>query len=226
MPRRILSLLREKLDAGSFTLGQIRIHPDFSLHHNDDDPADPSLEVHTDGAVARRLAFYDMEGKYRPLKTAPNLRRGWKLQLTSIEELRLTLDMFYPAALGLWASFLEKRLTPTPWRDTVNRQTGMYRIVGLITDEQSETLISSTCQSETGCLRHLLWSLEPGHPHSLTESDPAKLLEKRPQAEIPLLCAEACNLLVAAGRPVVKAARAAAEEAAKQVEVDQAAAAP
>jgi sirohydrochlorin cobaltochelatase len=216
MAHRIPALLQEKLAAGSFTLGQIRIHPDFSLHHSEDASDDAALEVHTDPAAARRLVLYDAKGAYRPLKTAPSLRRGWKLQLATLEEVHLALDTFYPAALGLWVSFRENQLTPTPWRETVNRQTGMYRIVGLITDDQSEALIATTCQSATGCLRRLLWPLEPGHPHSLTETDPSKLLEKSQEAEVPLLCSEACNLLVAAGRPVVKAARAAAEATAQE----------
>ena len=216
MAYRILSRLQDQLAKGPFLIGQVRVHPGFFLHHHEDDPGSEKLEIFEDVAAARHLAFYDGVGQYRPLKSAPNLRRGWRLNLRTIEEVRSVLDTLYPAALGLWASFQDRALHPVPWRETVNRQTGMYRIVQLITDEQSEELIAATCQNETGCLRRLLWPLEAGRAHSLTEKNPDDLLGTN--HEIPLLCAEACNLLVAAGRPVVKASRAAAE-AAKSGEV-------
>jgi sirohydrochlorin cobaltochelatase len=211
MSGRISQFLSVLLERGGFTIGQVRVGSDLLLHHVKDAPADASLESFTRPEDVRKLVLLDDEGKYRPLKTAPNLRRGWLLRLESVEDLRLALDYFYPAAVGLWCAWQAGEWQPTPWRETVERQTGMYRVVGLITEEQSLELIGSTCR--TGCLRRILWPYAQTAPHPDTV-DPASLLSPEATGEIPLLCAEACNLLVAAGRPIVKAAQKAAAEAA------------
>lgn len=216
MKGRIDRLLRNTLSRGAFRIGQIQVHPDLRLHHVLDAEPTQNLRVSTDPTEARRLALYTDEGIYRPLKSAPNLARGWELRLENLADLRIALDYFYPAALGMWAAYREEQLRPTDWRETVNRQTGMYRVVGLITDEQSLELIGSACQRETGCLRRILWKLESQKPHPLTVENRDFLLDLANGGEIPLLCVEACNLVVAAGRPIVKAAQKAAAELAVQ----------
>ena len=57
---------------------------------------------------AIEIAKHDDAGNYRPLKTAPNLRHGWRLELETLEDLRRALDYFYPGqARGVRC--LEKR---------------------------------------------------------------------------------------------------------------------
>ncbi len=209
-PGDIARLLSESLARGGFVIGQIRVlslgGERVLLHHVKDDPAAvPTCSSDPNDAV--KIALYDDWGAYRPLKTAPNLRRGWKMELSSLSDLRLALDLFYPAALGMWCDFLQDAIRPTPWRETVDRQTGMYRIVGKITDAQTCELLGRTCQRESGCLRHILWPLRPGETHFLQQTDRDSLRRRFAQGEIPLLCVEACNLVVAAGRPVVKEGR-------------------
>ena len=182
--------LEQKLAAGPWTLGQVIISPGITVRHADD-PAPTEIFVRPE--AAREIARYDDAGTYRPLKTAPNLRRGWELRLATVEELHLALDFLYPAALGAWLAFTRHELRPIPLRETLGRQTGMYRVTQLIRDDQAETLIAKTC--DAGCLRHRLWSINaPASPQSPVTSH---------QSPTPL-CAEACNLLVAACRPLAK----------------------
>ena len=77
----------------------------------------------------------------------------------------------------------------------------MYAVVKKITDEQARAVVAKVCNHQSGCLRHILWSISPGHPTPLSRTG-----SEVPGAgnEIPLLCAEACNLLIASGRQVVK----------------------
>lgn len=208
-PGEIHALLTECLGHGGFRIGQIRVTGDTArivLHHIEDNP-DDALDEFLRPEDAIPLALYDGDGGYRPLKTAPNLRRGWRLVLAGVGDLRLALDAFYPAALGMWCDFLKEGIRPTPWSETIGRQSGMYRIVGKITDEQTMELLGRTCEPHAGCLRAILWPLRPGCAHALQQSDRARLLERFAGGEIPLLCVEACNLVVAAGRPVVKEGR-------------------
>lgn len=209
-PGEIIRLLSAALSRGSFVIGQIRVtaqaHGAFLLHHVAEETLG-ATQLSRDPNDAVRLALYDPAGKYRPLKTAPNLAHGWRMELATLDDLRLALDLFYPSALGMWVDFMADGVRPTPWRETVDRQTGMYRIVGKITDEQTCELLGRACQRESGCLRHILWPLRPGQSHPLQQTDRAALLASFAEGEIPLLCVEACNLVVAAGRPVVKEGR-------------------
>jgi hypothetical protein len=57
------------------------------------------LEIFTTYTMPWPLHATMIMAKYWPLKTAPNLRYGWQLQLRSLDETTLAL-IFYPAALG------------------------------------------------------------------------------------------------------------------------------
>jgi hypothetical protein len=104
-----------------------------------------------------RDARYDDAGNFRPLKTAPNLRRGWQLVLRQPTDVRLALEYFYPGRLAALAALKNGKLVTTPFRDTLARQTGMYRVAAKISDEQSDALIGNFCRSDGGCLRTILW---------------------------------------------------------------------
>lgn len=197
----IASLLAE----GAFRLGEIQVSPDFSLLHREDgDRVD--LEVSTDPWKALEIARYDDEGRYRALKTAANLRHGWRLQLADSREVLTALEFFYPAAIGMMVARQAGKLTATPLRVTLERQSGMYAVVRKLTVEQAGEVISQLCCGAVPCLRRKIWSLTSDGP-ALEAASGAT-----PDREIPLLCSEACNLFVAAGRRVVKGGSAPAGE--------------
>ena len=205
--------------------GQIAVTPlpdgGYELRHRDEAVRPVSeLDTRTDPEDAAALALYDDAGAYRPLKTAPNLRRGWRLVLPDAGALRLALDLFYPARLGAWRAFGRGQLATTPLRETLGRQTGMYRITAKITDEQADALVGRFCRSDGGCLRTILWRRDvagtvPSTRLPVEKFDPAHdqaTGEKGGEEFIPLLCQEACNLLVAEARAVVKGERSASTE--------------
>jgi sirohydrochlorin cobaltochelatase len=168
------------LAAGENRVGELIILSNYELRHYRDATLD-GLAPYDTPLAAREIALYDAAGNYRPLKTAPTLRRGWRLTLSGIEELRAALDEFYPAMLAARLAFQQGRLAVTPLRDTLNRQ----------------------CRSEDGCpgcLKTILWPIAAGV--AITSLPPEKFDASR--AGFPLLCAEACNLLVARAREVVK----------------------
>src|SRR5260370_213515 len=115
------------------------------------------LEIFRKGDDGLEIARYDDGGKYRPLKTAPNLRRGWQLELVDLGELRRALDYFYPGRVAVLAASTEARLSTTPLRETLDRQSGMYRIAAKISDAQIDNVVGNFCKSDGGCLRTILW---------------------------------------------------------------------
>ncbi len=105
-----------------FSFGQILVQKGddsaFVLLHRDDASLD-RLQTYREAKDAIEIAKYDDAGNYRPLKTAPNLRCGWRLELATVEELRRALDYFYPGRLAVfvaWKSGTSKRRTcAIPW---------------------------------------------------------------------------------------------------------------
>jgi sirohydrochlorin cobaltochelatase len=182
----IREFLERQTAGGPWTLGQVEIHR-LTLCHEEDSNRE-GLKTYYRPEDARDLAIFDDADAYRPLKTAPNLRHGWRLELTTLDDLRLALDFFYPAAIGTWLAFRRGALTPVSLRETLGRQTGMYRVTQLITDAQAGEVVQKTCVE--GCLRRRLWGV------NATSQDRLESLE--------ILCAEPCNLLVAACRPVAR----------------------
>ncbi len=194
------------LEGGGREIGEVLIARHgggFVLCHRADAGRE-DLRQESTAEAARELANFDDEGKFRPLKTAPNLRRGWKLCLEDHAALRRALDYFYPAMLGVWASHAAGELVPVPLRATLARQTGMYRVTQRLTDEQAQELVGATCRSDGGCLKHILWPIAPGLPIRTLAAE--KLQAPAAGVALPLLCHEACNLLVAQARTVVKKA--------------------
>ena len=180
----------------------------FVVCHREDEPS-ARLEVFRKSGDAIEIARYDDAGNYRPLKTEPNLRRGWRLELVDLGELRRALDHFYPGRLAMLAAWTEARLSTTPLRETLDRQSGMYRIAAKISDEQIDNVVGNFCKSDGGCLRTILWKRDargaiPSTKLPSEKFDPTQDQTGRAEKTIPLLCQEACNLLVAECRKVVK----------------------
>jgi sirohydrochlorin cobaltochelatase len=183
----------------------------FALSHRDDAARDDlSIDHEPDAAI--KLSRFDDAGMYRPLKTAPTLRHGWKLILKNLTELRLALDLFYPGRLAAIFAFEKSELVTTSFRETLARQSGMYRVAAQISETEADDLIGNFCRSDGGCLRTILWRRDqsgtaPSRKLPPEKSDPRHDQTGLGAPVIPLLCQEACNLLVAEARSVVQESR-------------------
>ena len=179
----------------------------YRLYHWADRNSLSQARVYRSSKDAREIAKYDSSGAYRPLKGAPNLPRGWVLELPNINDLKRALDFFYPGAIATWLAFREEKTEPVCLRQTLNRQTGMYRVTRKLTADQAQSLVREACRSDSRCLRTILWGIEPDHPPDFlpaSKSDPTVDQTGQKRAALPFLCLEACNLLVAAARTTVK----------------------
>ena len=63
---------------------------------------------------AEELAKFDDQGNYRPLKTAPNLRHNWRLELADLDAVQRALDLFYPGRLAALTAWEAHRLSHHP----------------------------------------------------------------------------------------------------------------
>jgi hypothetical protein len=220
--------VEQALEAVPFCFGQILVRKtgdDFVLCHRNDEAHD-DLEIFQDPEDAIEIARYDDAGNYRALKTAPNLRHGWRMELRTSDGLKRALDHFYPGRLAIFIAWKTGRLRTTPLRETLDRQSGMYRIAARISDAQIDDLVADFCRSNDGCLRTILWKRDQRYAIASRTLPKEKFdptwdqvqaldgsqssifakatADKAAPATVPLLCQEPCNLLVAACRKVVK----------------------
>ena len=205
------------LEKNPCRIGQILVRKangrGFILCHRDDKQL-RGLREYKDPEEAIEIAKFDDTGKYRPLKTSPNLRHGWQMEVADLAGLRRALDYFYPGRLALFTAWRNELVQTTPLRHTLNRQSGMYRAAAAISDEQIDDLVGQFCRSDTGCLRTILWKRDvtgrtPSTRLPREKFDPTCDQMREPAGAsgetVPLLCQEACNLLVNKARKVVKA---------------------
>lgn len=158
----------------------------YSLCNKADRERD-DLEAYDDPRDARQIAKYDDDGDYRPLKTAPTLQTGWQFtDLTGTEALR-TIDFLYPATVQNWYLERQDALDVSHWRETAERQTGIYDIIDELGPEAVEWLANACCV-DSQCLKRRQWD----------ENEDTPLDVPRGDGEFP--CREPCSLVIAAAR--------------------------
>lgn len=206
-PERLFQSLRAEETS---RIGQLEISRSaggYVVSHRDDVGRNDLKYFEVDAAF--EVAKFDDAGNYRPLKTAPTLRHGWKIVTHDANDVLRTVDAIYPGRLAILHGFESGTLKTTSLRETLHRQSGMYRVAAKISDEQIGQVVGDFCRSDSGCLRTILW--KRGERQTIPSAklppekfDPAADQTGRGENCIPLLCQEACNLLVAACREKVK----------------------
>jgi hypothetical protein len=212
----------------SRTWGQLRITVEsgdgggrvYEIRHVDDAglPLE-SLDRHTDPVAMREISRDDEDGTYRPLATAPTLRTGWVFVDLGPEALLDVVSRCYPATVANWHREREGELDVTHWRETAERQTGIYDLVDELEGEAVSALARACCV-DGQCLKRREWD-EYGvcegrskDGTSMEEASDGTLDAPRGDGEFP--CREPCSLVVAAAREFVTTER----ESTESVSVD------
>jgi len=189
--RELAGLFSEQAESAKIGEVLIKVTADggFELRHMVD-VGIPVLEMKRLDSLPelREMIRVDSQKKFRALRAAPDLKRGWYLS-TGKTGIRTALDYLYPAAIANWKLWRDNRLPLTPWQETAERQTGRFRIVRELDESTLSELVKSVCQ--TGCLKKRLW--QPA-------AQPVDIASNM----IPLLCPEACNYFVEKAREKLK----------------------
>ncbi|MGA0846124.1 MAG: DR2241 family protein [Luteolibacter sp.] len=214
---KISEKLQEAIHQGVHRIGEIEIRQQedstgFILCHWQDTeksqlPDHGDLEIYHGPDSARDLSTYSADGDYRFTKGEISLKNGWLMLLDSIDDLRMALDHFYPAATGLYFAWRAGSLEVEHMRHKLNRQTGMYRYAGTISDAGAQQLIQQVCGPAHRCAKKILWQLDEDTPLDDSEASRYNGIPDgtAPSETIPLLCREACNHFVAECRKAAKA---------------------
>jgi hypothetical protein len=187
---RFLAELKSNLVWGQLWIKRTGSH--FEIRHFADRAAEPQDLRKVAPAELRELAMKDSHGRYRPLKSAPDLLNGWILICEGEEELQTAVEILYPGSIVDWFYENSSGTSPpiTHYRQFVGRQSGMYRITQLLTDEQAAATIKACCDS-TVCLKRRLWSLEGLDADSIDS-----------KSFIP--CLEPCGILLESARKTMR----------------------
>ncbi|MFB6142599.1 MAG: DR2241 family protein [Halorientalis sp.] len=168
----------------------------YEVRHEADRDADAAdLERHDDPLDARDVVTYDDRGRYRPLKTAPTLPAGWVFPDLGPAELARTVEYVYPATITNWHREREGELDVSHWRETIDRQTGIYSVVQTWNRQEGHehvNWVAEACCDDSQCLKRREWEYDE-------ETD---LDVPGGAGEFP--CREPCSLVVAAARTWTK----------------------
>jgi len=182
----------EEAGSGGRVFGQVRVkgagEGGYVLHHAEDEGVS-GLVVHEDPRAAREISKTTEAGEYRPLKSSPNLGRGWELRLSEARELAVAMNLLYPAGIVHWHLHREGRLQITSYRENAARQSGIYKRVQRLSDEGVQDAARACCEDAV-CLKKTLWDVGEETP----------LAMDRGEGEIP--CPEPCSVFVSFARRV------------------------
>jgi len=182
-PNPALSAFVAGLDTESF-FGQVwirRIERGFELRHVADRDCDPATLRLLGQNDIRPLAQFTARGAFRPLKSAPDLQRGWRITPRDANALGAALNLLYPGAVADWFAARAPLPPVTSYREFAGRQTGMYRITARLDDAAAGAVIQTSCQIEF-CLKRRLWTVDglppdtPGAKSSLPCLEPCAIL--------------------------------------------------
>jgi len=178
-----------------------RLEKQFELRHVQDRESDPENLRRVGENEIRALAQFTATGAFRPLKSAPNLRTGWRLMAGDDATLEFALGQIYPGAMADWFAVRFSKAAPTNYREFAHRQTGMYRIAAMLSDEQAGLVVRACCDKKL-CLKQRLWNVD----WLVVDSAEEKSL-------IP--CLEPCASLMESARKAVRQDQPASETAEK-----------
>lgn len=177
---------------GVRVFGQLRVAAvadgGYSIRHVEDEGS-YGLEAHEDPRMAREISKTTAAGEYRPLKSSPNLKRGWELRLANADDLFTAMGYLYPAGVVHWHLHREGRLETTSYRENAARQSGIYKRVQRLSDGGVQDAARACCDDAV-CLKRILWDVDGDTPLRM---DPGG-------GEIP--CPEPCSVFVAFARRV------------------------
>jgi sirohydrochlorin cobaltochelatase len=143
-------------------VGQLLITSSEIRHVCDENPAET---IDNPGVLRRRVR----ENPFRPLATSDDLPHGWRVAIDHVDKAYAVVETIYPGVMPYIATIPSKI---NPLGKVLVRQTGNYRKLTALTQEQQSALVEQICGK---CVRCPLWANPDGGVNKL------------------LVCPEPCN---------------------------------
>jgi hypothetical protein len=164
----------------------------YELRHEDDTGINTEeLDRYDDPLEARSLVKTDDDGRYRPLKTAPSLPHGWVFPELNGRACAETVEYVYPATIANWHLERQGALDVDHWRETVDRQSGIYGVVKTWDRGQGYehvNWVAEACCDDSQCLKRREWEYDDETDLDVDGGDGV------------FPCREPCSLVIAGAR--------------------------
>jgi sirohydrochlorin cobaltochelatase len=169
----------------------------FEIRHLGDTGQPLDRLVRYPGAhAALEIARTTEAGGHRPLRSTPDLRRGWVLAGLDRAELWNAVSSIYPGAVVDWYRQQTGELHPTPFTATAARQSGIYARVAELRGQPLDAAMRACCGGGM-CLRTRTWGAE-----AASESAGGATGQG---GRTGVACREACTLFVSFAREALRA---------------------
>jgi hypothetical protein len=135
-----------------------RMDSAFELRHVEDRGAAVETLREVRLADLRPLAAAAANGSFRPLKSTPTLRTGWRCRIADGGHLVAALDELYPGSLADWWAVIRGQAMPKDYPDAVARQLGSKAAaLARLRGPALAATVHASC-SPSSCLKHRRWS--------------------------------------------------------------------
>lgn len=122
------------------------------------DAGRPESELHRlEPGALREWADLTEARMFRPLKSGPGLRRGWRCVVSGGGELELALDGIHPGGLGDWWAVRSGEGRPVSFGEHMGRQTGVYRGARGLAEGGVAAVVRACC-GPGRCIKDRRWS--------------------------------------------------------------------
>jgi len=165
-----------------------RVGSGFEIRHLDDKDTAPGELRPVKPEELRAVAMDTADGSFRPLKSAPSLRSGWRCEVSGPAGLETALSHIYPGGITDWHARNDAS-QGTSYRDFTARQTGMYRITTFL-DAESAPPVFAACCDDRFCLKQRRWTYD-----GVASED---------AGDLTLPCLEPCPVLLEFARKAVR----------------------
>lgn len=129
----------------------------FELRHQADRHLPPDSLRPMALVQLHALAQKTDDGQFRPLRSSPDLARGWRALARNPAELGQALDQLYPGFLADAWSLETGRAQPMSWDAYLHRQLGRARALATFAPVALADAIDTGCAPHR-CLRRRTWS--------------------------------------------------------------------
>jgi len=192
--RRAREFAQEVKTAGSIELGELLVRSEgavFSVcHRADQDMPHAQLMELQSPEEAHELARTTSDGKYRPLNSAPTLRRGWIIRNLNAQGLGLFVNLMLPGVISRHAAFKKGALRIRSFQQVAARQSGLYSDICRMSDDQVRSLARECCGQ--GCVQTPMWPIRDGSSEFVIQ----KTMSGR---SLMIPCPEICSFAMATG---------------------------
>jgi sirohydrochlorin cobaltochelatase len=132
---------------GGMKFGQLRV-ASSEIRAWGDEKAD---EVFREPVTLRARVH---ENPFRSLATSADLPDGWRVPVSSADQLCAAVETVYPGAIANWAANQQGRLQINTLEMTLRRQTGNYQKLKALNESQKLEVVGDVCG---GCVQHPIW---------------------------------------------------------------------